>query len=83
ALRDSGFRQDQPSAWIAEGLLIYLPAAAQDQLYSGIDSLASPGSRLALEEGRPMDREAFEAKRDEAEATEDMRGQWWRLVYNE
>jgi methyltransferase (TIGR00027 family) len=83
ALRDSGFRQEEPSAWIAEGLLIYLPATAQDQLFSGIDSLASPGSRLALEEGRPMDREAFKAKLDEAEAAEDMRGQWWQLVYNE
>ena len=83
ALRDSGFRDDEPSAWIAEGLLIYLPAAAQHQLFTGIDSLASPGSRLALEEGRPMDREAFKAKVEEARATEDMRGQWWQMVYNE
>ncbi len=83
ALRASGFRADEPSAWIAEGLLIYLPAAAQDQLFAGIDSLASPGSRLALEEGRPMEREAFKAKLAEAEAAEDMRGQWWQLVYNE
>ena len=28
ALRKSGFGDDEPSAWIAEGLLIYLPAAA-------------------------------------------------------
>jgi len=83
ALRASGFRDDEPSAWIAEGLLIYLPADAQHKLFAGIDSLASAGSRLALEEGRPMDREAFTAKVEEAEAAEDMRGQWWQLVYNE
>jgi methyltransferase (TIGR00027 family) len=83
ALHASGFRDDQPSAWIAEGLLIYLPAAAQDQLFTGIDSLAGSGSRLALEEGRPMEREAFRAKVAEAKASEDMRGQWWQLIYNE
>lgn len=83
ALRDSGFRDDEPSAWIAEGLLIYLPAAAQEQLFRGIDALACPGSRLALEEGRPMDRDAFRAKVAEAAESGDMRGQWWQLVYNE
>ena len=66
ALRDNGFRSDQPSAWIAEGLLIYLPAGAQEQLFNGIDSLASPGSHLAVEEGRPMDADVFKAKVQEA-----------------
>jgi len=83
ALRASGFQDDEPSAWIAEGLLIYLPAAAQDQLFTGIDSMASPGSRFALEEGRPMEREAFKAKVEEAKTAEDMRGEWWQLIYNE
>lgn len=83
ALRGSGFRRDEPSAWIAEGLLIYLPADVQHKLFTGIDSLASAGSRLALEEGRPMEREAFKAKVEEAKTAEDMRGQWWQLIYNE
>lgn len=83
ALRDSGFRADRPSAWIAEGLLIYLPGAAQEQLFRGIDALACPGSHLAVEEGRPMNSDAFKAKVEEARATNDMRGQWWQLVYNE
>ena len=30
-----------------------------------------------------MDPEAFKAKVEEAKASEDMRGQWWQLVYNE
>jgi methyltransferase (TIGR00027 family) len=83
ALRDSGFRVDEPSAWIAEGLLIYLPASAQEQLFTGIDALAGSGSHLAVEEGRPMDRDAFRAKVDEAKSVDDERGQWWQLVYNE
>ncbi len=41
ALRDSGFDGAKPSAWIAEGLLIYLPASAQEQLFTGVDSPAT------------------------------------------
>ena len=83
ALRDSGFQPDQPSAWIAEGLLIYLPASAQEQLFTGIDALASSGSHLAVEEGRPMDRDVFRAKVEETKSTEDDRERWWQLIYNE
>ena len=83
ALQDNGFQAAQASAWIAEGLLVYLPGTAQEQLFAGIDTLASAGSRVAVEEGRPMDDDAFRAKLDEATRAEDMRGQWWQLVYNE
>ncbi|MCX2932602.1 SAM-dependent methyltransferase [Mycobacterium sp. CVI_P3] len=83
ALADSGFQAGLPSAWIAEGLLIYLPARAQEQLFTGIDSLASAGSHLAVEEGKPMDRDAFRVKVQEAKAIDNERGQWWQLVYNE
>ena len=83
ALRDNGFRSDQPSAWIAEGLLIYLPAGAQEQLFAGIDSLTSSGSHVAIEEGIPMDDDAFRDKREEAKSIPDDRGQWFQLVYNE
>ena len=65
ALRDHGFDPAKPSAWIAEGLLIYLPAAAQQQLFAGIDSLAAPGSHVAVEEAVPMDAAAFEAAREQ------------------
>ena len=54
ALRDSGFDAARPSAWIAEGLLIYLPATAQEQLFTGIDGLAAPGSHVAVEDGAPL-----------------------------
>jgi methyltransferase (TIGR00027 family) len=82
ALRDSGFDASEPSAWIAEGLLIYLPATAQHQLFEGVDSLAAPGSRIAVEEAVPLEEAAFEAKRDEERAAgnEDT---FFTLVYNE
>jgi methyltransferase (TIGR00027 family) len=49
ALRDNGFDPDQPTAWIAEGLLIYLPPEAQDLLFDRINELSAPGSRVATE----------------------------------
>ncbi|MGZ4510955.1 MAG: class I SAM-dependent methyltransferase [Mycobacterium sp.] len=86
ALRDTGFDVTKPSAWIAEGLLIYLPAAAQEQLFTGIDNLAAPGSHVAVEDGAPLDRDEFEAKLDEELAAiasgEDDRP-FYQLVYNE
>ncbi len=48
-MRDSGFDPTQPTAWIAEGLLIYLPPDAQDRLFDNITALTAPGSRLATE----------------------------------
>ena len=49
ALRDAGFDPDRPTAWIAEGLLPYLPPDAQDRLLDSITALSAPGSRLATE----------------------------------
>jgi len=49
ALRDNGCDPTKPTAWIAEGLLIYLPPDAQDRLFDNITALSAPGSRLATE----------------------------------
>jgi methyltransferase (TIGR00027 family) len=49
ALLDNGFDITQPTAWIAEGLLIYLPSEAQDLLFDRINELSAPGSRVATE----------------------------------
>jgi methyltransferase (TIGR00027 family) len=49
ALLDNGFDASQPTAWIAEGLLIYLPPEAQDLLFDRINELSAPGSRVATE----------------------------------
>lgn len=49
ALRAAGFDPAAPSAWLAEGLLIYLPPEAQDRLFDNITSLSAPGSTIATE----------------------------------
>ena len=49
ALRQAGFDPSAPSAWSAEGLMPYLPAAAQDLLFERVDGLAAAGSRVAVE----------------------------------
>jgi methyltransferase (TIGR00027 family) len=49
ALRENGFDVDKPTAWIAEGLLIYLPPEAQDRLLDNIIALSAPASRFATE----------------------------------
>jgi methyltransferase (TIGR00027 family) len=49
ALRDNGFDATQPTAWIAEGLLVYLPPEAQDRLFDHITALSATGSRVATE----------------------------------
>jgi methyltransferase (TIGR00027 family) len=84
ALKDNGFDANKPSAWLAEGLLIYLPAGAQHQLFTGIDRLAATGSHVAVEEQTPMDDEEFRAKVEEERASGDeARGPFFQLVYNE
>jgi methyltransferase (TIGR00027 family) len=49
ALRAGGFDPDRPTAWSAEGLLMYLPPEAQDRLFDNITALSAPGSQLATE----------------------------------
>lgn len=49
ALRAAGFDPSAPSAWIAEGLLAFLPADAQDRLLDNITDLSTPGSRVGAE----------------------------------
>jgi methyltransferase (TIGR00027 family) len=49
ALRDAGFDASRPTAWLAEGLLPFLPAAAQETMFASIDELSASGSRVAVE----------------------------------
>ncbi|PQM45034.1 Putative S-adenosyl-L-methionine-dependent methyltransferase [Mycobacterium talmoniae] len=41
AIRDAGLDSTRPTAWIAEGLLGYLPPAAQDRLLDDITALSA------------------------------------------
>jgi methyltransferase (TIGR00027 family) len=49
ALTAAGFDRTQPTAWLAEGLLPYLPSDAQDRLFEMFTALSAPGSRVAIE----------------------------------
>lgn len=49
ALAEAGFDRDRPTAWLAEGLLPYLPARAEADLFAAVDSQSAPGSRIAVE----------------------------------
>lgn len=67
ALRNKGFDSSSPTAWLAEGLLMYLPADAQDRLFELVTELSAPGSRVSVEtvgvqaeERREQMRERFE-----------------------
>jgi methyltransferase (TIGR00027 family) len=66
ALREAGFDASAPTAW-RRGLLMYLPANAQDRLFEQITELSAPGSHIAAEtmgvqadERREQMRERFE-----------------------
>jgi methyltransferase (TIGR00027 family) len=57
SLRAAGFDPGRPTAWLAEGLLMYLPAEAQDRLFEQISDLSAPGSRISAEAVRHHDEE--------------------------
>ncbi|MEV6251543.1 SAM-dependent methyltransferase [Streptomyces sp. NPDC051742] len=49
ALTTAGFDPAVPSVWLAEGLLFYLPGAAETYLVDTVDRLTTGGSALAFE----------------------------------
>lgn len=63
ALRAAGFDPTVPTAWLAEGLLMYLPAEAQDKLFTEITELSAPGSRVSAEAIGHRDEERREQMR--------------------
>ncbi|MDT5200788.1 MAG: hypothetical protein QOH34_2310 [Mycobacterium sp.] len=80
ALREAGFDPSTPTAWSAEGLLAYLPAAGQDLLFERIVKLSATGSRIAVEALSPsfFDPDYLERRRqylrgihDDADQTSD------------
>ena len=70
ALKAAGFDPTRPTAWLAEGLLMYLPAEAQDGLFEQITALSATGSRLSAE---------AMGYRDE-ERREQMRQRWEKMA---
>lgn len=49
ALRDAGYKVQEPSVWLIEGLLFYLSPTTVRTLLEAISSLASEGSRLGMD----------------------------------
>jgi methyltransferase (TIGR00027 family) len=71
ALRQAGFDASAPTAWLAEGLLMYLPGDAQDHLFEQLTELSAKGSRIAIEtvgvqaeDRRELMRERFQQLRE-------------------
>ena len=77
ALRDAGYDPEQPTAWLAEGLLPFLPAAAQEALFASIDALSGSGSRVAVENFGvdPEKRREAEQRWQQLKAKREARGQ--------
>jgi len=53
-LRGAGFDPGVPTAWLAEGLLVYLSYEDADALLTTVGELSAPGSRVSFEH-RPTD----------------------------
>jgi methyltransferase (TIGR00027 family) len=74
ALQPAGFDASAPSVWSAEGLLPFLPAAAQELLFERVQSLGAPGSRIAVEAPGPdfLDEAAIAKRRETMQRVRDM-----------
>lgn len=49
ALKEAGFDPAAPTAWLAEGLLPYLPDEAMDSVLGHVHKLSAPGSRISAD----------------------------------
>jgi methyltransferase (TIGR00027 family) len=54
-LTAAGFQPTQPTAWLVEGLLIYLSADQAAHLLTSVGELSAPASQLAFEHGTIAD----------------------------
>jgi methyltransferase (TIGR00027 family) len=88
ALRQAGFDPAQPTAWIAEGLLGFLPPEAQDKLLDNLTALSADGSRMATETFvNPADVDSDQAEEAIRQATRGWRAhgfdlEIWDLGYS-
>jgi methyltransferase (TIGR00027 family) len=53
ALLRANFDPERPTAWLAEGLLPYLPGTAEEALFAHVHRLSAAGSWFAAEEAGP------------------------------
>ncbi len=74
ALKEQGFDPSAPTAWLAEGLLMYLPADAQDRLFESVTELSAPGSRVSAEAVGHHDEDRREEMRERFQKFADQLG---------
>ncbi|HKR49513.1 MAG TPA: SAM-dependent methyltransferase [Pseudonocardiaceae bacterium] len=60
-LTEAGFTPTEPTAWLAEGLLIYLSSDEAARLLTMVGELSAPDSQLASDPGEPLGRHVTEA----------------------
>jgi methyltransferase (TIGR00027 family) len=72
ALRDKGFDPKQPTAWLAEGLLLFLPGEAQDRMFDDVIAVSAAGSRIAVEVWA-VDETAKEALEKQSQRLDELR----------
>ena len=74
ALQQAGFDGSAPSIWSVEGLLPFLPAAAQQLLFERVQALSAAGSRIAVEAPGPgfMDPDARAKQREQMQRVRDL-----------
>jgi methyltransferase (TIGR00027 family) len=53
ALLRANFDPQRPTAWLAEGLLLYLPGTAEEALFAHVHRLSAAGSAFATDESKP------------------------------
>lgn len=70
ALLGAGFDRSRPTAWLVEGLLVYLSAEDAGRLLETVATFSAPASRLSCEQGRSAAQLAAEsAEAGASEAT--------------
>ncbi|MET9001639.1 SAM-dependent methyltransferase [Amycolatopsis sp. NPDC004169] len=62
ALRAAGFDSGTPTAWLAEGLLVYLSREEAEALLSTVTELSAPGSRVSFEHRSARTRDGLLAR---------------------
>ncbi|WP_328649448.1 SAM-dependent methyltransferase [Amycolatopsis sp. NBC_00348] len=70
ALEQAGFDRTRPTVWLAEGLLPYLPARAEEELFEVVHARSAPGSRFGVEQVPGGDVEGMNRSMEAMQAAE-------------
>jgi methyltransferase (TIGR00027 family) len=76
ALREAGFDPDVPTAWLVEGLLIYLSYEDAERLLTTVGELSAPGSRVSFEHRPHAGPDSLVSRARATEGGEHVTGLW-------